>query len=94
MAKIEDLLSARAMAKAEADAADTRRKQYDAQIEELVGFGCHQVGGYSITVSDTTEDRFDSTRFKKEHPEMVEAYTDTRPKHVFKIIELKDTKSA
>ena len=94
MDKINDLLIARAMAKAESDEADARRKKYDAVIEELVGYGCHQIGGYSITVADTTEERFDSTKFKKEHPEMVEAYTETRPKHVFKIIELKAARSA
>jgi predicted phage-related endonuclease len=91
--QIEDLLEARAKAKSESDEADARRKMLDAEIEDLVGIGCHQIGGYSITVADTKEDRFDSTRFKKEHPEMVEEYTETRPKHVFKIMVLKSTKN-
>lgn len=83
------LIEARNRMKAESDYLDEQRKAMDAQIEVALGQGLHHVGAWSITVQDTTEDRFDSTRFRKDNPEMAAAYTKSASKHIFKIVAIK-----
>lgn len=89
---LEDILALieeRQRKKDEIDALDEERKALDARIEELSGPGTNHHGTYSVTVQDIVEERFDSTRFKKENPELAAKYTDKKPKHVFRIQILK-----
>lgn len=89
MDEIISLIEARQAFRAESNALDEKRRELDKKIECVLGLGVHRVGGYSVTVQDATEDRFDSTKFKKDHPGLVAEYTKTGVKHIFKIVELK-----
>lgn len=78
--------------KAQAEELDARRKELDAIIEGLAGYGTTSVAGrWSVTVCDYDEERFDSTRFKKENPELAAKYLKPAKRHQFKIQELKTT---
>jgi len=66
------------------------RKSIDVRIEDVLGPGTHRIGSYSVTIQDTTETRFDTTAFKKAHPELVEEFNKTGNKHVFRIVEVSE----
>jgi len=70
-------------AKMEAD-----RKELDKQIETIAGSGTTHVGVWSVSVIDTEVVTFDSTRFKKENPELASKYNKTAKRHSLTIREL------
>ena len=86
---VDQMIIARQEMKNQVDIIDKARKELDEKIEESLGIGIHHIGGFSVTIQDTTEERFDSVVFKKENPELAKQYMKQGPKHIFKILELK-----
>lgn len=70
-------------AKMEAD-----RKELDKQIELAVVSGTTHIGKWSVSVIDSEVVTFDSTRFKKENPELAAKYNKTAKRHSLMIKEL------
>jgi ABC-type taurine transport system substrate-binding protein len=74
---------------AEIDKITAEKKELDEMIENFVVSGTTHVGKWSISVIDSEVVMFDSTRFKKENPNLVARYNKTTKRHSLTIKELK-----
>ena len=74
---------------AEIDKITAEKKELDKQIELIVLSGTTHVGKWSVSVIDSEVVTFDSTRFKKENPQLAANYNKTAKRHSLTIKELK-----
>lgn len=64
------------------------KKELDEKIEAVVGIGTTHVDTWSVSVTDTEVVTFDSTKFKKENPELAKSYNKTTKRHSLTIRKL------
>lgn len=91
--EIISLIEQRQAIKEKIEEAELKCKAVDKQIEDALGAGTHHIGIYSVQSIDADYTTFDSTKFKKEHPEFIEKYNKTSKRHTFKITELDNVKN-
>ena len=90
MEEVLELIQKRQAFIEQVKALEETRKSIDVRIEAFLGPGTHRIGSYSVIIQDTTENRFDTTAFKKAHPELVEEFNKTGNKHIFRIVEVSE----
>jgi len=85
----ESMLEHRAMLKNQIAEIQEQVKELDEGIKRDLGDGNHHVGRWSVTIGEKEVSRFDSTAFKKAHPDIASAFTKTKTETLYQVRELK-----
>lgn len=70
---------------------EASKKELDAQIEKIVVSGTTHIGKWSVSVIDSDVVGFDTSKFKKENPEIASKYNKISKRHSLTIKEISAT---
>jgi predicted phage-related endonuclease len=71
------------------DSAQKEKDKLNKDIEDRAGSGTHQYGKWKVSISDFTKSTFDTSSFKKDHPDMVGSYLKETTVHQMRVEERK-----